>query len=264
MKPWYSNSGHPKSLIFIVLTLFSLAGCFSADTQAGETQNGTTNTDSTSKPAEANATATAQPAKTENATAKKAEKKDEIEEGVHYVEIFPEMQTDAPAGKVEVVELFWLGCPHCYSLEPFIKNYKKSKPGYVHFDQVPAVLNPSWKSHAKAFYTAKAVDPENKLQLIGKMFYAIHEQGRRLSSASAQKRFFAQHGVSEKAFDSAYDSMLMTSNLSRANTVSRTSQATGVPAIIIGGKYRTSAYMAGTEAKLLKVINKLTKELQGQ
>ncbi len=262
MKLWHSHKPTSYAAIpALVMTLF-LSGCF-ADSQAEEKNavqsttekvvNSTAEIKKTDDTKQTNAENTSQSTETDTTA-------NDLIEGKDYVEIFPQMQTDAAPGTVEVIELFWLGCPHCYTLEPFIKNYKRTKADYVDFKAVPAVLNPTWKTHAQAYYTARAVDPENKLQLIDKMFYAIHEQGRRLSSKSAQKRFFKQHGVSESEFDSAYNSMMMNTILARADQVSRTSQATGVPAIIIDGRYRTSAYMAGNEARLLQIINTLTKQ----
>ena len=83
------------------------------------------------------------------------EKESEFKEGVHYNEIFPAMQTDAVGGKVEVVELLWLACPHCFALEPTMKEYKKNLPDYVDFKQVPAMLNPRWAADGKTFYIAE-------------------------------------------------------------------------------------------------------------
>jgi thiol:disulfide interchange protein DsbA len=224
MKYWNS-----KLLITTLLTVFSLAGCLSSETQAEGTQSTTT----------------------------------QFVEGKHYVEIFPEMNVDAPDGKIQVTELFWFGCPHCYSLEPTIKKYIKEKPDYVNFTQVPAALNPSWAFHAKAFYIAKIVDPDDKLGLIEKFFYAIHEQGRRLSSPNSVKNFFTQNGVAPAEYDKALNSMVLRSYLSNATTIGSASQATSVPSVIINGKYRTSPYMAGNEENLIKIINMLVEKERG-
>ena len=181
-------------------------------------------------------------------------------EGTHYFEIFPEINTDAPAGKVEVIELMWLGCPHCYKLEGHIEEYKKNKPDYVDFKQVPAMLNPVWSKDAETFYIADLLDVSGKKKLVNKVFHAIHEQGRRLKNEGAVKRFFAQMGVSETEYNNVKNSMAYKVKLNRARQISAGSQATSVPTLIINGKYRTSAYTAGGEEKLFELVNMLTEK----
>ena len=181
-------------------------------------------------------------------------------EGKHYFEIFPAMQTDSAPGKVEVIEMMWLGCPHCYSLEPTMLKYKNNHPDFVEFRQVPAMLNPSWSADAITFYIADILDPKGDKELITKVFQAIHEQKRRLRGASAVKRFFTQLGFTAEQVDNAQNSMAFRAKIKRAQEVSATSQAQSVPTIIINGKYRTSPYTAGSEANLMQIIDMLTKK----
>ncbi len=185
-------------------------------------------------------------------------------EGKHYVDIFPEMNTDAEKGKIEVIELFWLGCPHCYALEPTIKEFIKNKPDDVEFKQVPAVLNPQWAFHAKAFYAAKALDPTNQHHLIDKLFDEIHKKHNRLNTPEKLEKFFTEQGYSKAKFNNALHSMAVSAAMSHANTISTESQATAVPTLIINGKYRTSAYMAGGEENLIKVMNMLIEKERKQ
>jgi len=189
----------------------------------------------------------------------KEEAQSEFISGVHYVEIFPEMQTDVADGKVEVIELMWLGCPHCYTLEPTMLEYKKNHPAYVEFQQVPAMLNPSWASDAKTFYLAEVLDPKGEKNLVTQIFQAIHDQKRRLRNPEAVNRFFVQLGYSEEEIAKARSSMLFRINLKRAQEISASSQAQSVPTIIINGKYRTSPYIAGSEENLMKIVDMLTR-----
>jgi len=181
-------------------------------------------------------------------------------EGQHYFEIFPEMQTDAPDGKVEVVELLWIGCPHCFALEPTMEEYMKEHPDYVAFKQVPAMLNPRWAGDARSFYMADLLDPDGEKKLIAKLFQAIHVQKRaRMADPEVVKRFLMEQGISEADYDNAAGSMELNTRLQRARQISADSQAQSVPTVIINGKYRTSPYAAGNEKKLVEIINMLTK-----
>ena len=184
----------------------------------------------------------------------------EFVEGVHYFKIFPEMQTNATAGKVEVLEMMWLGCPHCYTLEPTMLKYKKNHPAYVEFQQVPAMLNPSWAADAETYYLAEVLDPKGEKDLIMKIFQAIHDQKRRLRNSAAANRFFVQQGYSEDDIAKAKASMLYRIKMKRAQEISASSQAQSVPTVIINGKYRTSPYTAGSEEKLMEVIDMLTRK----
>ncbi len=181
-------------------------------------------------------------------------------EGTHYFEIFPQMNTDAPAGKVEVVELMWLGCPHCYHLEKDVTTYLQNKPDYVDFKQIPAMLNPVWAKDAETFYIAQLLDPTSKKQLINKVFHAIHEQGRRFKTEASVKRYFSQLGISEAEYNNTKQSMAYKAKLNRARQIGAGSQISSVPSFIINGKYRTSPYTAGSEEKLFQLINMLTKK----
>ncbi len=191
--------------------------------------------------------------------AKQVTEQSEFIEGVHYFDIFPEMQTDTVGGKVEVIELMWLGCPHCYNLEPRMLEYKKNHPHYVEFTQVPAMLNPSWSVDANTYYLAEVLDPTGEKELIAKIFQAIHEQKRQLRDPSAVSRFFVQLGYSEDEIQKAKLSMLFRTKIKRAQEISAASQAQSVPTLIINGKYRTSPYTAGSEDNLMKIIDMLTR-----
>ena len=184
----------------------------------------------------------------------------QFKEGTHYFEIFPTMQTDSVGGKIEVVELMWLACPHCFALEPTMKEYKKNLPDYIDFKQIPAMLNPRWAADAKTFYIAELLDPKGEKKLIDKLFNAIHVQKRkRMASPTVVKQFIMQQGITEEEYDNAANSMVLTAKLNRARQVSADSQANSVPSVIINGKYRTSPYAAGDEKKLLQIIEMLTK-----
>lgn len=221
------NKSTPYLLPLILLTLLTLSGCLASESQAKE-------------------------------EAKKATK--QFSEGKHYVEIFPAMNTDVANGQVEVIELFWLGCPHCSKLEPTIQAYKKNKPDYVSFKQVPAVLNPSWKIHAQAFYTAKLLDPNNEKDLISKLFATIHQEKKPLNSSEAIEGFFTAQGYTTNQFKNTINSMAVNTKISQAKTIGAGSQSTSVPTIIVNGKYRTSPHMAGGEDNLIQIVNMLVQQ----
>ena len=239
------------SIVFIVLFFMTACGSESSDVKKVEV-----------KEVEPVVIKTAAATTDISETTKKVEKiteTPEFKEGVHYFKISPEIQTNATSGKVEVVEMMWLGCGHCYTLEPTLLEYKKNHPPYVEFQQVPAMLNSHWAADAKTYYLADVLDPTGEKGLIMKIFQAIHDQRRNLRNPSSVRRFFVQLGYSEDQIQQAKLSMLFRTKIKRAQEISDASQAQSVPTIIINGKYRTSPYSAGGKENLMKLIDMLTR-----
>ncbi len=174
--------------------------------------------------------------------------------GVHYEPIRQPLATSHP-GKIEVMEMFWYGCPHCYHFEPLLEKWIEEKPSNVAFVRTPAVFRDSWLLHAQTFYTAKALGVLDKVHQ--PLFDAIHREKRPLNTKEEIAAFFATLGVPEEDFLQAFDSFAVKGRLQQAVVITRTSGITGVPAMIVNGKYRTDASMAGNFKRMLEVVDYL-------
>ncbi len=159
--------------------------------------------------------------------------------------------------KIEVVELFWYGCPHCFTLEPYVERWLKRKPENVKFVRMPGVFRPSWEIHGRAYYTAEVLGVVDKVHK--PMFEAIHEQKRSLSDEASIMALFKANGVSEKDFKRVFRSFAVETKLRRAKDMGQRYGVRGVPALIINGKYRTGVTESGGNAKVFKVVNDLVK-----
>jgi thiol:disulfide interchange protein DsbA len=157
--------------------------------------------------------------------------------------------------KVEVVEVFWYRCPHCYRLQPTMIQYEKTKPDYVEFIRMPAVLSERWKPAAKAFYTAVALDALEKIH--GPMFAAIHQERKPMQTDEEVKELFVSHGVDGAEFDKRWKSFGVDSQVRRATKKAADYGITGVPTIIINGRYRTGPRLTGSAEATLEVIQAL-------
>jgi thiol:disulfide interchange protein DsbA len=162
-------------------------------------------------------------------------------------------------GKVSVVEVFWYGCPHCYAFEPYLDKWLKTKPSYVKFSRLPGVLAESWVPHARAFYAAKQLGVLKKIHQ--PLFDAIHKYRQPIFDEAQLRKFFVSQGVNGDAFTRAYNSNDVEVRVKEAMEKERRWRITGVPTIIIGGKYRTSAVQAGSFEGLIKVINELVEKV---
>lgn len=176
------------------------------------------------------------------------------QEGEHYVAL-PDVVATSDASKVEVVELFWYGCPHCYTLEPAVKAWRAKTPSYVKFVQMPAVMNKTWELHGRAYYAAKALNVlEQSHQAL---FDALHKQRRPLFTQESLAQFYTSYGVSEEDFNKAFKSFPVSAQISRVKKAQRDYRATGVPLFVVNGKFKVSATMKAGASGLFDVIDYL-------
>ncbi len=171
-----------------------------------------------------------------------------------YETIQPPQPTDTP-GKIEVVDVFWYGCPHCFTFLPTMEAFEKNKPDYVEVRRMPAVFRKGWENHARAFYTAKLLGVETQIHRA--LFERIHVQGQRTDTRDDLREFFVANGVSGDAFDKTFDSFAVESMLRKSVVMQGRYGVRGTPTVIVNGKYRTSASLAGGHPNVIKVIEAL-------
>lgn len=179
-------------------------------------------------------------------------------ENVDFAVITPPLSTQAEEGKVEVAEVFWYGCPHCYSLEPTMEKYVETKPDNVTFSRVPAMLDASWSFHGKLYYAGQMLDADGSKNIHTKIFEALHKQRRRIGNDDQLRRFFKGHGYKTKEINNVLKSMELKAKLDYAKEITFKSSLDSVPTLIVNGKYLTSPSMVAGNDKLLEVINYLT------
>lgn len=185
--------------------------------------------------------------------------------GTNYDVISPAQPTTVAPGKVEVLEVFWLGCPHCYALEPYIRAWLKSKPAYVQFVRVPVMWGPVHRAHARLFYTLESLGRDD---LVEKVFTYIHDQESQTGTESVlvsnsqedtfrqQQAWAVQNGVNGDAFQKAYSSFYVNTQLQQADEITNAYQVQGVPFIAVDGKFSTDVGKAGdSPTKLISLID---------
>ena len=175
-------------------------------------------------------------------------------EGSAYRAVNPAQPTDAP-GKIEVVEFFWYGCPHCNSLEPALKDWVARLPGDVAFRKIHVGLGPSWVPHQQLFYTLESMGKTASLNQA--VFNAIHVERNMLSRPETMADFVAKLGVDRKQFLDTYDSFAVRTRMRKASSVAEGYRLDGVPAFGVNGKWFTSPAMAGGNAQVLRLLDQL-------
>ena len=185
-----------------------------------------------------------------------------FKEGQNYQKIVPAQPTNAAPGKVEVTEVFWYGCGHCFSLDPAIESWRnKGKAAYVEFDRVPAMWNEGTRLHARIFYTAEVLGKLDELHSL--IFRELHVNGNQLNTVDKIAAFFQQHGVSKDKFTETFSSFAVESKLQRADFLNKRYRIQSVPTVIVNGKYSTDIGTAGGESQLFGLINELAAHEHG-
>ncbi|HXN10923.1 MAG TPA: thiol:disulfide interchange protein DsbA/DsbL [Steroidobacteraceae bacterium] len=182
--------------------------------------------------------------------------------GTNYQVLLPAQPTDVAPGKVEVIEFFWYGCPHCYALDPYLQSWLKNKPAYVDFKRVHVTWNEATRAHARLFYTLQALGKVDALH--GKVFEEYHEAhdpmfvpGDEKATLAQQQRFAKANGIGEADFANAWNSFGVQTNVQKADEMSRRYKVQGVPTVVIDGKYVTDVGMAGNQQNVIQIINDL-------
>jgi protein dithiol oxidoreductase (disulfide-forming) len=173
---------------------------------------------------------------------------------IQYGELNPPQPVEN-ASKIEVIEFFWYGCPHCYSLEPYIETWLKKLPADVEFRRVPAVFNSRWGHDAAIFYTLEAMGVLEKLHR--PLFDAIHKSSLRTDNEAAFSEWLQKNGVDPKKFMDTMKSFGVQSKLRRATQQTVAYKIDGTPAMAVAGRYTVSAEQGRTQQGMLQAVDGL-------
>ncbi|MCX7237530.1 thiol:disulfide interchange protein DsbA/DsbL [Polynucleobacter sp.] len=182
-----------------------------------------------------------------------------IEEGFDY-RILPIAQPVETKGKVEVIEFFWYGCPHCYDFEPELSSWVKRQPKDVVFKRVPVAFRDDFMPHSQLFYALEAMGKGDALN--EKVMYAMHKENKRLLTEPEIADWVASQGIDRNTFLAAYRSFAVISKARAAKQMAEAYRIDGVPTIVMQGKYVTSPSIAGTKAKAILVMDYLEEKIR--
>lgn len=177
--------------------------------------------------------------------------------GVHY-EIVDTPTTVRDPSKIEVTEVFWFGCNHCYALEPYIARWKKDVPADVVFIKSPATWNEMLKTHANIYYTAKALGIEQ--QFVPAAFNTIQNEGRMLTGNTELEYYFRGFDIDRNKYKAVSTSFGVRNAVEQADKKMKQWKVTGVPSLIVNGKYKVSASRAVRTDQLFDVVDFLVEK----
>jgi thiol:disulfide interchange protein DsbA len=176
-------------------------------------------------------------------------------EGAYYRRLTSSQTTSSAPDKIEVAEVFWYGCPHCFDFDPVLTEWKQSLSPDVSFVRIPVIWNPTNQIHARIMYTAEALGILDEAHT--GIFNAMHQEGNQLTTEAELVEFFGRYGINEAEFLEAYNSFGVSSAVKRAENLTRRYGIRSVPVMVINGKYVTD----GTDVKSFGDVIGVTNEL---
>ncbi|MGZ8188435.1 MAG: thiol:disulfide interchange protein DsbA/DsbL [Methylosarcina sp.] len=174
-----------------------------------------------------------------------------------YETLMPAQPTHNP-DKIEVIEFFSYGCPHCYTFEPLLEAWIKKLPENVEFIRQPVLFQTNWDQYAKAYFIAEVLGVVEKVH--ADFFDALHVKNQKLASEEELTKFFVDHGVKEGDFRDAFNSFLVDTKVRQAPAMLSRYGVSGVPTLVVNGKYKINSTLAGSQEGMLEVASQLIKQ----
>ena len=185
----------------------------------------------------------------------------QLVEGKNYERIKNPQPVES-GNKIEVVEFFSYGCPHCAELEPFLDAWLAKQPADVAFRRVPVVFQPRWEPLGKIYYTLDALGEDRKLS--PDVFKAVHGQGVNLSTDKTFFEWAASKGLDRKKVEEVYGSFAINGKMSRARQQAQQYNVQSVPMVVVDGKFITGSERVGTHAQLPAALDELVAKARAE
>lgn len=184
----------------------------------------------------------------------------ELVEGRDYKVLSTPQPIENETQRIEVIEFFWYDCPHCNDLNPYLGRWLENKPADVEFRYVPAVFRNNWVPAARIFYALESLGLDGAIH--NKIYHAVHRAKIDLSEESVLFGWIEKQGVDRDKFISAYNSFTVQNQANRAAQITRQYQLTGVPALVVDGRYLTSGKAGGLPQDTISVLDQLIEKVR--
>lgn len=178
--------------------------------------------------------------------------------GTDYLVLDKPVPTEAPAGKVEVIEFFWYACPHCFAFEPALVAWLKKLPKNVAFRRVPVVFQDSFIPPQKLYYTLEAMGQLDAVH--EKVFNAIHVEHQKLDKDNLVIEWAAKQGLDKAKFVETYNSFSVATKVRKAAQLQEAYTVAGVPAMGVAGRFYTDGTQAQSMERGLTVVDYLVSQ----
>ena len=174
-------------------------------------------------------------------------------EGDDFLLLDKQAPSDAPAGKIEVVEFFWYACQHCNRFEPQLEAWVKKLPADVYFRRAPVSFRPDFEPQQRLYFVLEALGKVEELHK--KVFYAIHVEKQALNTVDLVTAWAEKQGIAKAKFVETYNSFPIVTKARKSTQLQDAYKVDGVPSLGIAGRYYTSGTLAKTMERALVVTD---------
>lgn len=171
-------------------------------------------------------------------------------------------QPVAVAGRIEVIDFFWYGCPHCNNLQPALERWIGNKPADVLVRRIPAILRDSWAPHARIYYTLEALGESERLHQ--RVYHGYHAEKLRMSLPEVMSAWAEHNGIERERWERAYNSPEVQRRVEEAARLTREYQVTGTPSLVVNGRYLTSGNMAESLDRMMAIVDGLVHKARSE
>lgn len=178
--------------------------------------------------------------------------------GTDYAVLEKRVPTEAPAGKVEVIEFFWYSCPHCNSFEPALEAWAAKLPPHIAFRRVPVAFQPSFQPQQRLYYALEAMGMVEQYQR--KVFAAIHQQRQNLGGDQQIIEWAGANGLDKAKFTEQLKSFSVATKIQKAKQLQEAYQVAGVPSLGVAGRFYVDGELAKSMDRALQIVDSLANQ----
>jgi thiol:disulfide interchange protein DsbA len=178
----------------------------------------------------------------------------EYRDGIDYQTLARPVVTEDPT-KIELAEIYWYGCIHCYNFEPYLKEFTATLSDDVDLVKVPVAWNEVAELHAKIYFAAEALGITDEIH--DAVFEAMNKDKKPLASEQAILNLIEDLGQNKTAFQRAFNSFGVSTQVTQSKSRISAYGVRGTPELVVNGKYRIASTMAGSQPRMLQVAGAL-------
>lgn len=171
-------------------------------------------------------------------------------------------QPVAVPGRIEVIDFFWYGCPHCNNLQPALERWISRKPADVVIRRIPAILRDSWAPHARIYYTLEALGEVERLHQ--RVYHGYHVEELHMSKPEVMSAWATRNGIDRERWEQAYNSPEVQRRVEEAAKLTRAYQISGTPSLVVNGRYLTSGNMAESLNAIVAITDGLVQKVRSE
>lgn len=157
--------------------------------------------------------------------------------------------------KIEVIDFFWYGCPHCNNLQPALEEWIKRKPADVALRRIPAILRDAWAPHVRIYYTLERLGELERLHQ--RVYFSYHVEGLQMSRPEVMEQWAASNGIDRDRWRAAYSSAEVDASIERARQLTEAYSVRGTPSLVVDGRFLTSSSMVSSYPEMVEVLEDL-------